>query len=234
MKVKYFRAPRRIVATLAQGRTLLRGCWHLFCDGIWLALGVFCVALASGILVMPHDRSLLDQLHFWSESGEAVAHQIAWYLSTYGDYLTYNVPLAVAIWLYGVFTKSRSWRRAAVICFLGASFAGLFADCFRLTLGRARPDAHIVDGFYGLTHAMRGGYQSFPSGHAASVLGAAIALFMVKRPLGLVTIVFGLAVCWARLELYRHFPSDVLVGAAIGIYFGLLVGYASKLRHPRP
>lgn len=233
MKVKHFRAPRRIIATLAQGRTILRGTWHLFREGIWLALGTFCIALSLGILIVPHDRTLLDQLHLWNTAQEKIAHNIAWYLSTYGDYLTYNVPLAVAIWLYGVLTKSRSWRCAAVICFLGASFAGLFDDCFRLTLGRPRPDTHLPDGLYGITYALRGGYQSFPSGHAASVFGTAIALFMVKRPLGLVTVAFALAVCWARMELNRHYPSDVAVGSVIGIYFGLLVGFAAKLRLPR-
>ena len=60
------------------------------------------------------------------------------------------MPLALAIWLYGVGTKSSAWRRVAVICFLGATLAGLFDDFFRLTLGRPRPDtlahAHLSDG----------------------------------------------------------------------------------------
>ncbi len=49
----------------------------------------------------------------------------------------------------------------------------------------------------------------------------------------LVTTLIAAAVVWARMELGRHYPSDVLVGAIIGIYFGLLVGYGAKWRAPR-
>ena len=56
---------------------------------------------------------------------------------------------------------------------------------------------------------------------------------MVDLPLGLITTAYALAVVWARMELYRHYPSDVIVGSIIGIYFGLMVGYGSKLRSPR-
>lgn len=226
------------MATMAQGRTILRGCWALFRAHIGLTVGVAAAALALGALIWPYDQSLLKALHFWSRDQEPTAHNIAWYLSTWGDYPTYNVPLALAIWGYGAATKSRAWRRIAIICFLGASLAGLFNDCFRLTLGRPRPDAlaefHLRDGFYGITHAFRGGFQSFPSGHAASVFGAAVALLMTDLPLGLITTVFAVAVIWARMELYRHYPSDIAVGSSIGIYFGLLVGYAARLRQARP
>jgi membrane-associated phospholipid phosphatase len=185
-------------------------------------------------LIWPHDQALLGALHFWSDEEEVIAHQVAWYLSTWGDYPTYNVPLALGIWFYGVGMKSSAWRRVAVICFLGATLAGLFDDCFRLTLGRPRPDTlahlHTPDGFYGITYAFSGGFQSFPSGHAAAVFGAAAALIVTDVPLGLVTTAFAFGVVWARMELYRHYPSDVVVGSIIGIYFGLMVGFGAKLR----
>ena len=234
MKIKPSRAPRRIVASVAQGRTILRGCWSLFRTRKLFSLGVFAGALALGALIFPHDQALLARLHFWRDGQEDLARRIAYFLGTWGDYPTYNVPLALAIWLYGVGTKSSAWRRVAVICFLGATLAGLFDDCFRLTLGRPRPDAHMPDGFYGITYAFRGGFQSFPSGHAAAVFGAAMALLVVKRPLGLVATLFAFAVVWARMELNRHHPSDVAVGSVIGIYFGLMVGFGAKLRHTLP
>jgi membrane-associated phospholipid phosphatase len=226
-----------VAATVAQGRTILRGAWALFRMRKFRALGVAAGGLALGALIWPYDQDLLAALHLWGIRREETAHWIAWYLSTWGDYPTYNVPFALAIWLYGVATKSTTWRRAAVIAFLGGTLAGLFDDCFRLTLGRPRPDAlaqfHLHDGFYGITYAVRGGFQSFPSGHAASVFGTAAALLVTEWPLGLITTVFALAVVWARMELYRHYPSDVAVGTVIGIYFGLLVGLGAKLRRRR-
>jgi len=234
VKVKPFRAPRVVVASVAQGRTILRGCWFLFRTQKLLALGVFAAALALGALIWPHDPQLLETVHWWCRSHKSFARETAWYLGTWGDYPTYNVPLALAIWLYGAATKSSAWRRVAVICFLGASLAGLFDDFFRLTLGRARPDAHMPDGFYGITYAFKGGFQSFPSGHAAAVFGTATALLVTDLPLGLLTTAFALGVVWARMELNRHYPSDVAVGSVIGIYFGLLAGFGAKLRRPLP
>jgi membrane-associated phospholipid phosphatase len=197
------------------------------------SLGVFAGAAALGALIFPHDQVLLAKIHFWRPAQERIAHQIAWYLGTWGNYPTYNVPLALVIWLYGVGTKSSTWRRVAVICFLGATLAGLFDDCLRLTLGRPRPDAHMPDGFYGITYAFRGGFQSFPSGHAAAVFGTAAALIVTDLPLGFITTAFALGVVWARMELYRHYPSDVVVGSIIGVYFGLMVGFGAKLRRSR-
>jgi membrane-associated phospholipid phosphatase len=216
------------VGTVAQGRSILCGSWLLFRRNTTLALALLLGALTLGALIWPHDRQILETIHWWCRVQQDSARRLAWYLSTWGDFPTYNIPLALLIWLYGVATKSSAWRRVAVVCFLGAALAGLFDDFLRLTLGRARPDTHMPDRFYGPTYAWKGGFQSFPSGHAAAVFGAAAALFIVKRPLGILTTVFALGVAWARMELNRHYPSDVAVGSVIGIYFGLLVGWGAR------
>ena len=179
-------------------------------------------------LIFPYDARLLATVHFWHRQPEMVARRVSYFLGTWGDYPTYNLPLAVLIWAYGVWKKNRTWQRIALVCFFGATFAGLFADCFRLTVGRARPDSHVLNGFYGFGYAFRGGYQSFPSGHAASVFGTAISLLIVCRPLGIITTLYALAVVWARMELNRHYPSDVVVGTMIGIYFGVMCGWAGR------
>jgi membrane-associated phospholipid phosphatase len=234
VKVKAFRAPRRIVATLAQTRSVLRGFAVLFRARIGISFALFFLAIAAGVLIWPYDPTLLAQVHFWSPAQEQVARHIAGFLSNWGDYHTYNVPLALAIWLYGVATKSCTWRRVAVVCFLGATTAGLFDDCFRLTLGRPRPDSHMADHFYGMPTAWKGGFQSFPSGHAASVFGAAAALLVTDLPLGILTTIYALGVAWARMEIYRHYPSDIAVGTLVGLYFGLMIGWGARVRWANP
>ncbi|MCE0499097.1 MAG: phosphatase PAP2 family protein [Methylacidiphilales bacterium] len=222
------------MATVAQMRTVLRGFWHLVRRRKFLSLALFALTLALGAAVWPHDQAWLRQLHHLQpEDQETIARHISWHLGTWGDYPTYNLPLALVIWLYGVWRKSRAWRRLAAICLLGATLAGLFDDCFRLTLGRPRPDVGVPDGFYGITYAFQGKFQSFPSGHAAAVFGTAAALLVTDLPLGIATTLFALLVIWARMEDYRHYPSDVLVGSAIGIYFGLMTGWGAKVRLPR-
>jgi membrane-associated phospholipid phosphatase len=214
-------------------RTVLRGFWHLFCRYKYVSLALFAGALLVGLAVWPHDQAWLRALHFWPPDEERVAREISWWLGTWGDYPTYNLPLALIIWLYGAWSGNRAWRRVAVICFLGATLAGLFDDCLRLTLGRPRPDAGVPDGFYGVASTLQGKFQSFPSGHAAAVFGTAAALLVTDLPLGIVTTLFALSVIWARMELYRHYPSDVLVGSAIGLYFGLMTGWGANVRTER-
>jgi membrane-associated phospholipid phosphatase len=54
----------------------------------------------------------------------------------------------------------------------------------------------------------------------------AVALLAVSRGLGVLTGAYALAVIWGRLELNKHYPSDVAVGSIIGVYFGVLIGMA--------
>jgi membrane-associated phospholipid phosphatase len=230
VKVKSFRGPRLVVASLAQGRTILRGFWFLVRERKFLWLSLLVASTAIGFIMMPYDLGLLARLHVWSEPHDVTARRVSRFLSAWGDYPQYNVTLAVLIWIYGAMTKSSAWRRIAMVCFLGSSLAGLFNDCFRMTVGRPRPETNLPDGFYGITNILHGTFQSFPSGHAATTFGTAAALLVCDLPLGLITTLYALAVVWARMELNRHYPSDVLVGASIGIYFGLMIGFGAKLR----
>jgi membrane-associated phospholipid phosphatase len=233
VKVRTFPGPPVLTATVAQTRSLLRACGQLARRRIGWAIAGIVLAAALALMVYPHDHAWLASIRFLRGSSEKTAHDVAWQVGRWGDYHTYNLPVAILIWVYGVWKKDRAWRRLAVVCFLGATLAGLFDDCFRLTLGRPRPDAvHAVDGFYGPAKALFGTYQSFPSGHAASDIGMAVALLLVCRPLGIITLAYAFIVIWGRLELNKHYPSDVMVGSIVGLYFGILIGSAAGSRRP--
>jgi membrane-associated phospholipid phosphatase len=232
VKVRTFRAPRNVLLLAAGLRTLLRG-FAFRARQLWWSLPLVVVlAFLLAWFLFPRDHHLLARLHAIAPAAEPAERQVAAFFGTWGDYPTYNLPLALALWLYGTFTHKRAWRRFALVCFLGATCAGLLDDCFRLTLGRPRPDAHMVDGFYGLHSAFHARYQSFPSGHAAAVFGTSTALLCVDLPLGLLTTIYSLLVVWARMELDRHYPSDVAVGALIGLWLGLLVGLGARAALP--
>ncbi len=209
-------------------RTVLVGFGFVF-RRVWLVVvGLAVVVGVAAILTVPHDRALLGQLHSLPVFRDPASFRFARFLGTWGDYPTYNLPLVIVLWLYGTIAKKRTYRRLAVICFLGATMAGGFDDCFRLTLGRPRPEANLPDGFYGLPAAFHARYQSFPSGHAAAVFGTAMSLLATDLPLGAITTLYAILVVWARMETSWHFPSDVLVGSSIGLFFGLLAGVGSR------
>jgi membrane-associated phospholipid phosphatase len=228
MKVRSFSTPRPVMATLAELRRQLRAIARLARSHFGWAIATIVLAIVLLLAVYPHDHVWLADIQCFRGHAEQTAHAIAWQLGRWGDYPTYNLPLAILLWAYGAWKKDRALRRIAVACFLGASLAGLFDDCFRLTVGRPRPDApHAIDGFYGPVKALFGRYQSFPSGHAASDVGLAVALLFVCRPLGIVTLAYAFAVIWGRMELNKHYPSDVMVGSIVGLYFGTLIGMAA-------
>lgn len=57
---------------------------------------------------------------------------------------------------------------------------------------------------------------SFPSGHTLHAVCLAILLQQVEPALGLVCIPFAVLVAMSRVVLGLHYPTDVIVGAAIG------------------
>ena len=62
--------------------------------------------------------------------------------------------------------------------------------------------------------------HSFPSGHTASGVAAAYALWLQNRKLGTPALVLAAFIAFTRLYLYVHFPTDILGGAVLGIALG--------------
>jgi undecaprenyl-diphosphatase len=63
-------------------------------------------------------------------------------------------------------------------------------------------------------------WSAFPSDHAALFFALAAGLLMVSRRIGLVALSWVVVfVCFPRLYLGVHWPTDILAGAVIGITF---------------
>lgn len=76
---------------------------------------------------------------------------------------------------------------------------------------------------------------SFPSGHAACSLAAATAILLtVKKNWRYLPLVLALVICFSRLYVGVHYPSDVLAGMVIGAACGLAAKIIwQRLRHSR-
>lgn len=131
----------------------------------------------------------------------------------------------------------RGWRVVLPLA-IHSLGAGLAADTIKLLVARTRPHAtHDLASVTGTfiaalpllnTDALQDGYghhvQSFPSAHAATAVGLAIAL-STFYPRG--RWLFAIFACLAmvqRLEAHAHYLSDVLAGAAVA--FCLAAVYA--------
>ena len=107
--------------------------------------------------------------------------------------------------------------------FLAAGFlsSGFAAQILKYSIGRARPRLTNETFFYGLS--MKDKYHSFPSGH--TTVAFCFAYILSQFFPRYCTIFYSIAclVGFERVEDLKHFPSDVLAGALIGIIVGRLL-----------
>lgn len=156
-------------------------------------------------------------------------HELARFISKWGDFYGINLILLFGGSALAWSLRNRKWQRYLLTVFLAAAVAGLAVQLPRVGLGRPRPSANVADGFYGpsLDHA----YQGFPSGHASVAFTTGTCLSVLYPPIAPVALPAAASVGWARMQLNRHHPTDILAGAVFGTTFG--VTFALATRHYR-
>jgi len=108
-------------------------------------------------------------------------------------------------------------REAWLICaFLGPVAIGL-NYLVKAVVRRPRP---VLEGLPPLGGAPSS--LSFPSAHATSSFAVATAMSRVE-PWGAIAFLLAFALALGRPYLGMHYPSDVLVGAVLGVALGLIV-----------
>jgi len=110
--------------------------------------------------------------------------------------------------------RRRRWLVAAAVAPLavGANFA------VKLAVRRRRP---VLDGLPPLAGAPS--ELSFPSAHATSSAAAAIAMSRVAPGAAPALFALGALICLTRPYHGKHYPSDVLAGAALGAVLGRVI-----------
>jgi len=94
---------------------------------------------------------------------------------------------------------------------------------------RARPSVVVADSkpLFGVRRS-----YSFPSVHATNFFAAAPVVGAVFPPLRVAAFVLAAAVSFSRVYVGDHWPSDVIAGAALGLFLGWL-GRRALLRVER-
>lgn len=122
----------------------------------------------------------------------------------------YLAALGAATWGYGLLSGNSDVRGTGSSMMKGLVLDALVVASLKSAVGRTRPDGSDT--------------RSFPSGHTS---GAFTVSTILARRHGLAVGIpaFGLATftAVARMEDNRHYLSDVVAGAAIGIAIGQLV-----------
>ena len=125
----------------------------------------------------------------------------------------------------------RGWRVIPRLV-VSAYGSGLFADGIKLLVGRQRPvitdlDIPVAQTFLGWRPVLANlandeGVQSFPSGHAATATGLAVALAILYPRGRWLFAALAVLAAFQRLEVEAHYLSDVLAGASVGCLVGAL------------
>ncbi len=132
------------------------------------------------------------------------------------------VLVLVAVLLLAMLVKGGKRGRLAVAALvLGIAFSDqVNSSVIKFVLERPRP-CHVLANVHLLVGCGSG--YSFPSSHAVNtVCGAAILAFFYPRA-AVWLYAFAATVCFSRIYVGVHYPSDVLGGAVLGFFAGLLI-----------
>jgi membrane-associated phospholipid phosphatase len=129
-----------------------------------------------------------------------------------------NPPLVI-LWflLAGILYAERRWTRIAVAMVFASATAGTVVQAIKYLFGRTRPELWL-----GPFHHAGPPSTSFPSGHTVGAFAiATVILFGARsRPLRAAAMILACSVALSRVLAFRHWPSDVVASAMIGMMAG--------------
>jgi undecaprenyl-diphosphatase len=116
--------------------------------------------------------------------------------------------------LAGVAYRHRRWIEYAVAMAIAGLGGGILAQIVKYAVGRTRPELWLGP----FQHA-RASATSFPSGHTVGAFALAGVLLFASRslPLRIAAALIAIGVGVARILAFRHWTSDVLASALIGL-----------------
>jgi len=143
-----------------------------------------------------------------------------WLAVFFARYFEYVVIIGVFI----IFWKK--WKIILQV-FGGAILARLvIANIIRWILPRVRPFVEL-----NLTPLISQNpvESSFPSGHAAFYFAIATVIYFYNKKAGILFLIAASLISIARVFTGLHWPSDILVGAAVGILSAFIIKKGAKL-----
>ena len=176
-------------------------------------------AVLGGVIVGTAGLNLLDERanrYFDNQSDDVpgIIKDFGWYFGSPQN----NYGVNSAIYLAGLFTKSKKLRKTGILMITSASAAGLIQTVSKTVTGRARPNAGGSLTFK--PFSSEGGYHSFPSGHTILSFTTFYALskqfdnIWVKGAL----IGAGMVSPVSRLWSEAHWLTDVALSTALTVF----------------
>lgn len=126
----------------------------------------------------------------------------------------FSILILLFIW------KEIKERDALWAFLLSSGITLIFSElALKNLIGRLRPEFSIPTALviFDSTHSF-----SFPSGHATIAFAAAYILSVYHRKFAKWYYLFAALISFSRIYLGKHYPSDVLAGAVLGLLIGIM------------
>ena len=170
------------------------------------------------ILIIPPQNSFaqnfdINLLHDLNSHGTQVRDNVSLFFTRSVTPVIVGVPLSVFI--YGVAKHDSVTKRNSYIIAASLITSTIISTGMKYGFNRDRPFVtypFIIKKTYA-------GSPSFPSGHTSSAFSTATSLSLVYPKWYVITpsFLWACSVGYSRMELGVHYPSDVLVGAVVGV-----------------
>jgi membrane-associated phospholipid phosphatase len=137
---------------------------------------------------------------------------------SYGSNGATLVVLSLLLYLAGKIRSNKTFSDAGKFLLAGFAASGITVQIIKHLLGRARPRITYETLFTG--PSLRGGYDSFPSGHTAAAFCCAFIISLYFPKYRSFFYLLAVLISLSRVIGLSHFPSDLLAGAVVGIAVG--------------
>lgn len=144
------------------------------------------------------------------------------HLTDLGGFLTL-VGLTVLALIITWYLKKERYFKIAKLCLFALVMSGVIAACLKLAIHEPRPYT-VLSGIRQLVVPTEP--NSFPSGHTSSTFSVVTVLvheLWQYKWLVVILVALCIVIAFSRIYCGMHYPSDVVVGAMVGIISGIVV-----------
>jgi undecaprenyl-diphosphatase len=165
---------------------------------------------------------IAQEVEWMAWAGSAIQQQpelfkLILFITHTGDGLFLFI-LGILLWLGGVMWWGSFWQlvgtRLVLVVIVAIAVSGVLKQLVR----RSRPPGKNLALYSGMD------LYSFPSGHATRIGALLVVLGAIFPPWGTIgLLIWGSIICFTRIALGVHFPTDILGGLLCGAVAGVLV-----------
>jgi undecaprenyl-diphosphatase len=132
-------------------------------------------------------------------------------------------------WVWFSPASNQTDRRQRIVSAIYGCFVAMFVVRILSKLMQFRtrpildPENHLVQAIGFNINRIPDTHNSFPSDHATLFFALATGMFFVSRRLGLFSAIYVLLfVAFPRIYIGLHYPTDILGGTIVGVFFVLI------------